>query len=37
MTSRHSGKQLREMATGRVREHLFRREWLVEAPGERSP
>jgi hypothetical protein len=33
MTSRHTGKQLREMASGKVREHLFRREWLVEAPG----
>lgn len=34
MTSRHTGKQLREMATGKVREHLFRREWLVEAAGD---
>jgi 4-amino-4-deoxy-L-arabinose transferase-like glycosyltransferase len=33
MSSRHSGRQLREMATGKVREHLFRREWLVAAPG----
>ncbi|MCA9284809.1 MAG: hypothetical protein KDA22_06330 [Phycisphaerales bacterium] len=30
MTSRHSSAQLKAMALGRVREHLFRREWLVE-------
>ena len=37
MTSRHTGKQLREMATGKVREHLFRREWLVDAAGGAHP
>jgi hypothetical protein len=37
MMSRHTGTQLREMVTGRIREHLFRREWLVEALGDRSP
>ena len=37
MTSRHTGKQLREMATGKVREHLFRREWLVDAAGGAVP
>jgi len=31
LASRHTGRQLLEMATGRVREHLFRREWLVPA------
>ncbi|NDC63510.1 MAG: glycosyl transferase family 39, partial [Planctomycetia bacterium] len=31
LASRHTGRQLVEMATGRLREHLFRREWLVPA------
>lgn len=33
MTDRHIGQQLPEIATGRVREHLFRHGWLVVAPG----
>ena len=31
LASRHTGRQLLEMATGHVREHLFCREWLVPA------
>jgi hypothetical protein len=31
LTGRHTRQQILEMATGRVQEHLFRREWLVPA------
>ena len=31
MTSRHTAQQIWEMATGKVREHLFCREWIVPA------
>jgi len=37
MTSRHTGRQLREMAAGKVREHLFRTEWLVPAGDATQP
>jgi hypothetical protein len=29
MTSRHTARQIWEMATGKVQEHLFCREWIV--------
>ena len=31
LASRHSGRQILEMASGRVQQHLFRRAWLVPA------
>ena len=31
ITSRHKAWQIREMATGKVKKHLFAREWLVPA------
>ena len=31
ITSRHKARQIREMATGNVKKHLFAREWVVPA------
>ena len=33
LASRHSREQLFEMSQGRVREHLFCRQWLLPAPS----
>jgi len=36
ITSRHTSRQLLDMATGRLAENLFCREWLVRAPVGRA-
>ncbi|MFO7599512.1 MAG: glycosyl transferase family 39 [Candidatus Desulfacyla sp.] len=33
LTSRHTARQIWEMATGSVQKHLFAREWVVAPPG----